>query len=136
MTKRNPLVALFLMLLSILLGSGCSNASPTTYDEIDAEATRTWEAYREYDYTAENDVSFAETWKAARKARKRLAEFEKNVRRADDYYRLKQLCLASSTTVWLCSSGQPPKVRSNEELHEFVRRYKRERMNGCNCVDN
>jgi len=125
---------IFGLIGALFVLGGCATG-PLTYEEIEQAAIDTQEAYLSYDYMADNELSFKQTAKAYQRARQRLSTFEENVKKGEMLFAHKAQCQRQDSTIWFCPRGTPHKQRRDEQLHEFVRRYKQERDSKCGCAD-
>ena len=116
---------------------GCASG-PVTYEEIDQAVFDTREAYVAYDHDAKNEQTLLQVAKAMDRAQKKRDAFELNVKKAEIFYAHRDMCISQSLLmngIWFCSTGAMQKEGQNELLHQYIRRYKRDKSSGCGCVD-
>lgn len=115
MTRIGKSGILFLLYLLLSLLLGC--APYQTYDELEAEAKVT------------GDNSKLEK-------RDALAEV------ANEYFANKRRCMQAQGLAWVCTSvygaanPDPRREKPVKDIDDLLKRYRRERGNGCGCATN
>ena len=118
--------SIYFLAITYFVICGCATG-PVTYQEIEQAVYDTREAYVNCEI---GTGAVALAGREMNRAQKRFDTFERNVKKAEIFYAAHGYCEGA----WFCSHGTMRKERQNEELHEYVRRYKKDRDSRCRCI--